>query len=100
MYYSAALESSPSYHCIGAAIASNIEGPYAPVGDSPCVSPSTSIKTALVLTCNFRLICPLSQGGAIDSSGFNDNGTRYIVYKIDGNSIGHGGDCGNDSTPI
>ncbi|KXL50788.1 MAG: glycoside hydrolase family 43 protein [Acidomyces sp. 'richmondensis'] len=80
MYYSAALESSSSYHCIGAAIASSIDGPYTPVGESP-------------------LICPLSEGGAIDSSGFNDDGTRYIVYKIDGNSIGHGGDCGNDVAP-
>lgn len=100
MYYSAALESSSSYHCIGAAIASSIDGPYTPVGESPCVISSTSTKTTLFLTFTFRLICPLSEGGAIDSSGFNDDGTRYIVYKIDGNSIGHGGDCGNDGSPV
>lgn len=42
------------------------------------------------------MICPLSQGGAIDASGYDDNGQRYVVYKVDGNSIGHGGACGND----
>ena len=45
--------------------------------------------------------CPLSQGGAIDLSGFTDtDGTHYVVYKIDGNSIGHGGSCGNTIDPI
>ncbi|KAK5133155.1 hypothetical protein LTR08_008090 [Meristemomyces frigidus] len=38
-------------------------------------------------------------GGAIDASGHDDNGQRYIVYKVDGNSIGNGGSCGNDVAP-
>jgi beta-xylosidase len=35
-------------------------------------------------------------GGAIDASGFQDSdGSRYIVYKVDGNSLAGGGLCGN-----
>ena len=76
MYYSASVASDPSKHCIGAAKATSITGPYTP-------------------TSNSALICPLSEGGAIDASGYNDNGNRYITWKVDGNSIGHGGACGN-----
>jgi beta-xylosidase len=68
-------------HCVGAATSDNILGPYT-AQDSP-------------------IACPLSQGGAIDPSGFTDtDGTHYVVYKIDGNSIGHGGSCGNTVDPI
>jgi len=46
-------------------------------------------------------ICPQSQGGAIDPAGYIDaTGKRWITYKIDGNSIGHGGECGNTVPPI
>ena len=42
-----------------------------------------------------------SQGGAIDPAGFQDaDGTMYVVYKIDGNNRGHGGNCGNSVDPI
>ena len=46
-----------------------------------------------------------SQGGAIDPAGFQDvDGTQWVVYKVDGNSLGGGGSCGNadgsHSTPI
>ena len=48
--------------------------------------------------------CPdvLTKGGAIDPDGFHDLSTnkRYVVYKTDGNSIGHGGECGNSVAPI
>ena len=55
-------------HCIGSAISNNVTGPYTPA------------DTALV--------CPLDRGGAIDPEGFRDaNGTRYLIYKIDGNSL-------------
>ena len=77
MYYSATTNADTSKHCVGVAVSKTVTGPYTPVGST-------------------ALICPLSQGGAIDASGFSDNGNRYIVYKIDGNSIGHGGSCGND----
>lgn len=62
-------DSTGSTHCIGYATATTILGPYTPASTS--------------------LICPLSAGGAIDPAGFRDNdGQRYIVYKVDGNSIG------------
>ena len=44
------------------------------------------------------LACPLDQGGAIDSSGFIDSdGSLWVVYKIDGNSLSkpNNGPCGN-----
>ena len=45
------------------------------------------------------------QGGAIDPAGFRDvDGTQWVVYKVDGNSLGGGGQCGNGDfshpTPI
>lgn len=81
LYYSATDAQQTAQHCVGAATADNILGPY----------------TAEALP----IACPLSQGGAIDPSGFTDtDGTHYVVYKVDGNSIGHGGSCGNTVDPI
>ncbi|KAK3716212.1 hypothetical protein LTR37_006657 [Vermiconidia calcicola] len=60
----------------------NVEGPYVDTQKDPW-------------------ICHASQGGAIDPSGYVDtDGKRYVVYKVDGNSIGHGGECGNTIPPI
>ena len=81
MYYSATTTTDTSKHCVGAATASKVTGPYTPVGSS-------------------ALICPLAQGGAIDAAGYYDNGNRYITYKVDGNSLGHGGACGNAGIAI
>lgn len=83
MYYTASLAKTPATHCLGYATSKNVEGPYV-----------DNAKNAW--------ICPTKQGGAIDPSGFLDQktGKRYIVYKVDGNSIGHGGDCGNTVAPI
>lgn len=82
MYFSAATVANTSQHCIGAAKSTTITGPYSPTSDTP-------------------LFCPSAQGGAIDASGFLDSsGQRYVVYKVDGNSIGSGGDCGNDVAPF
>ena len=83
MYYTAALATKPSTHCLGYATSKNVEGPYVDSAKQPW-------------------ICPQSEGGAIDPSGFFDQktGKRYIVYKVDGNSIGHGGECGNTVAPI
>lgn len=80
LYYTDSLATSPQTHCIGAAVADTITGPYTP-HQTP-------------------LICP--HGGAIDPAGFLDRhtGKRYIIYKIDGNSLGHGGSCRNDVLPI
>ena len=85
MYFAATDASSPNRHCIGVATASAVKGPYTPSA--------------------MPLVCPVDQGGAIDPSGFKDaNGHLYVVYKIDGNSLGGDGPCGNadgsHSTPI
>lgn len=48
---------------------------------------STSPKSKLIYS---------SQGGAVDPSGFKDhNGNLFVTYKVDGNSLGGGGLCGN-----
>ena len=82
MYYSGESIRDSKKHCIGAAISPTILGPY------------TALDTPLA--------CPLTRGGAIDVSGFQDPDTaqRYILYKVDGNSIGHGGVCFNTVAPI
>ncbi|KAM0713552.1 hypothetical protein Q7P37_010514 [Cladosporium fusiforme] len=83
LYYSATTKTAGDgrFHCIGAARSSNVEGPYESVSDSP-------------------LVCPTDQGGAIDASAFRDiDGKRYILYKVDGNAIGNGGECNNGNDP-
>ncbi|EME43257.1 glycoside hydrolase family 43 protein [Dothistroma septosporum NZE10] len=80
LYYSASVASDTSKHCVGAATSDNILGPYSPQAEP--------------------LFCPLDQGGAIDPAGFYDNGQRYVVYKVDGNSLGHGGACQNTVEPL
>ncbi len=55
--------------CIGVATATAPRGPFTSVGTEP-------------------LICPLDLGGAIDANTFVDSdGTRYLVWKNDGNAI-------------
>lgn len=82
MYYTAATNQDPSKHCLGVATSKSVQGPYTPTSDQPWV-------------------CPLSQGGAIDVSGYtNSDNTRWVVYKVDGNSLGHGGECMNTVAPI
>jgi hypothetical protein len=61
-YFSASSAEQPKKHCVGVARSTDILGPY-----DPQASP---------------MICPLSRGGAIDASGYNDNGQRYVVYKV------------------
>ncbi|WP_285101635.1 family 43 glycosylhydrolase [Promicromonospora sp. MEB111] len=69
LYYTA-WHTASGRQCIGAALADSPGGPFAPVGSEP-------------------LICPLEAGGAIDASSFVDtDGTRYILWKNDGNAIG------------
>ncbi|KAI5207456.1 glycoside hydrolase family 43 protein [Aureobasidium subglaciale] len=74
MYYTAALKSNPRFHCLGVASASTVTGPYTTIGPDPWA-------------------CPRAQGGAIDPAGYYDpkDNTRWVVYKIDGNSLGKGG---------
>ena len=81
MYYADEILGNAAHHCVGVATSKNILGPYAPV-DTP-------------------FACPIDKGGAIDADGFQDiDGKRYVVYKVDGNSIGHGGECVNSVAPI
>jgi beta-xylosidase len=84
IYYSAATKTHPLQHCIGAAISHTIAGPY----------------TAL----NSTIACNHTAGGAIDADGFIDtnniDAAYYVIYKVDGNSIGHGGACNNGVKPI
>ena len=70
----------PVPHCVGAATASSPQGPF-----SPLPTP---------------IACPISEGGAIDAAAFtDDDSTPYLLYKVDGNNIGHGGECGNIVQP-
>ncbi|KAK8859311.1 glycosyl hydrolase family 43 protein [Apiospora arundinis] len=81
MYFSGQVKSNPKFHCVGTATATNILGPY-----KPSAQPFD---------------CDLNKGGSIDPSGFTDvDGKHYVVYKIDGNSIGHGGSCNNGVAPF
>ncbi|CAI7603790.1 unnamed protein product [Penicillium glandicola] len=83
LYYSGEAKNYGTHHCVGVAISNGTSpiGPYIPE-DEP-------------------LACPHKHGGAIDPSPFRDtDGTLYVVYKGDGNSIGHGGNCGNSKKPV
>ncbi|KAM6492381.1 Glycosyl hydrolase, five-bladed beta-propellor domain containing protein [Amanita muscaria] len=77
MYYSASSSQESNMHCVGTAYSRQPQGPYE-------ASPKP-------------LVCPLDQGGAIDPNGFRDpaTGKQYVTYKVDANSIGSGGACGN-----
>jgi beta-xylosidase len=84
MYYTAAYKKHPRLHCLSYATAKRITDAFVDRSQEPW-------------------ICPIKQGGAIDIAAFTDErngGKRYVVYKIDGNAIGHGGSCGNTVAPI
>ena len=85
MHFTALYTNSNGMHCLGTATSSTPEGPYT-ASDTP-------------------FACPLDQGGAIDPGLFADSdGSLHVVYKIDANSLGGGGPCGNGDeshdTPI
>jgi arabinan endo-1,5-alpha-L-arabinosidase len=68
--YFTATNFSPTLQCIGAATATSPEGPFTVVGEG-------------------MLVCPTEEGGAIDASTFLDtDGTRYLLWKNDGNCCG------------
>jgi arabinan endo-1,5-alpha-L-arabinosidase len=69
MYFTAT-NFRPTAQCVGVALASAPEGPFEAVGDA-------------------MLVCPTELGGAIDASTFLDtDGTRYLLWKNDGNCCG------------
>ncbi|KAJ5735612.1 Glycoside hydrolase family 43 [Penicillium malachiteum] len=82
LYYAGESKTYAPHHCVGAAVSNGTDplGPYTPL--------------------NEPLACPHEYGGAIDPSPFRDSdGTLYVVYKGDGNSVGSGGYCGNSNKP-
>lgn len=84
MYYTAAIKRQPNLHCLSFATAKDITQPFVDNSSEPW-------------------ICPTEAGGAIDIAGYVDENRswrRWVVYKIDGNALGHGGDCGNTVPPI
>lgn len=69
LYYTARHTAS-GRQCLGAALATSPLGPFTPVGTGP-------------------LVCNAGEGGNIDASSFVDaDGSRYLLYKNDGNAIG------------
>ncbi|KAK1672589.1 family 43 glycosyl hydrolase [Colletotrichum godetiae] len=82
MYYSGEVKDGGGRHCIGVGISDIVTGPYKPTSEP--------------------WVCPFDQGGAIDAAGYYDEPTkkRYVVYKVDGNNVGNGGDCNNGVEPL
>jgi arabinan endo-1,5-alpha-L-arabinosidase len=69
MYFTARHAAS-GRQCIGAAVSAAPEGPFTPAAPGP-------------------LVCQLREGGSIDASSFTDeDGTRYVLWKNDGNCCG------------
>ncbi|KAI1453410.1 glycoside hydrolase family 43 protein [Annulohypoxylon moriforme] len=71
MYYTA--HQNGGSHCIGVATSTTAIGPFTPQS-SP-------------------LICDESGGGVIDASGYDDGTDRWILWKVDGNSLGGATTC-------
>ncbi|KAF2405177.1 Arabinanase/levansucrase/invertase [Trichodelitschia bisporula] len=95
LYFSAALAKFPGQHCVGAATSSTPEGPFISM-TRPLVCPDPD-GTGKGMDA---MIASPGAGGAIDASGFKDaDGKRYLLYKVDGNSIGSGGICKNGIAP-
>ncbi|KAI4865415.1 glycoside hydrolase family 43 protein [Hypoxylon rubiginosum] len=71
MYYTA--HQNGGSHCIGAATSTTALGPFTPQAQP--------------------LICDGANGGVIDASGYDDGTDRWIVWKVDGNSLGGATTC-------
>jgi arabinan endo-1,5-alpha-L-arabinosidase len=68
--YFTATNFRPTLQCIGVATADDPLGPFTVAGEA-------------------MLVCPPDEGGAIDASTFLDqDGTRYLLWKNDGNCCG------------
>jgi beta-xylosidase len=69
VYYTA-LDKETQRQCVGRAVSSSPEGPFTDESERP-------------------LICQDDEGGSIDASPFEDaDGTRYLLWKNDGNAVG------------
>ena len=68
--YVTAQHAASGRQCIGVATSPTADGTFTPADDEP-------------------LVCPVEEGGAIDASTFtDDDGTRYLLWKTDGNCCG------------
>lgn len=68
--YFTARDAASDRQCIGAATSPSPEGPFSAIGDTP-------------------FICQVDLGGSIDAAAFtDDDGTRYLLWKSDGNCCG------------
>lgn len=68
--YPTATNFDPALQCIAVATGTAPDGPFEIVGEE-------------------MLVCPPDEGGAIDASTFlDDDGTRYLLWKNDGNCCG------------
>lgn len=69
MYFTAR-DAASNLQCIGVATSNKPEGPFQSTAEKP-------------------FICPTGEGGAIDAGSFvDDDGTRYVLWKNDGNCCG------------
>ena len=98
MYFSAAHEKNAARHCIGVATAKVVQGPYTGL-DDPLICPiglgapyteqeyvSEFSDISIFGTIDFNDF--YSEGGAIDpDAGADEDGSPYLVYKTDGNSL-------------
>ncbi|KAF4556819.1 Hypothetical protein D9617_1g087010 [Elsinoe fawcettii] len=81
MYFGTTPAEDRSKKCMYTARSRTLRGPYDPDPNS--------------------FDCSLSEGGSLDASGFVDeDGTRYVTWKIDGNALGNGGACLNSVPPL
>ncbi|KAI8946383.1 glycoside hydrolase family 43 protein [Xylaria longipes] len=76
MYYTAWKKGGT--HCIGVATSATATGPYTPKSQP--------------------LICDDAGGGTIDASGYDDGTNRWILWKVDGSSLGGATTCANTPT--
>jgi hypothetical protein len=116
MYFSASTVNGSGLHCVGAATSPAPEGPYTALGH-PLACPlaqggaidsssfvdwevkgpgwgySSTYKKNMIVAEAKSWTDPKWWGGG-------NGGRRYMLYKIDGNTKGHGGPCGNTVEPI
>jgi arabinan endo-1,5-alpha-L-arabinosidase len=70
LMYVTAQDTASGRQCIGVASAASLDDDFVAASDAP-------------------LVCPVEEGGAIDASTFDDaDGTRYLLWKTDGNCCG------------
>ena len=117
MYFSAAVNNNSAHHCVGAATSKTVNGPYdpqpnplfCPVQQGGAIDPAGFKDWAK--QGNWTVPSGSGNQGSDNSwtnptwSNGGSGGQRYVVYKVDGNSLGNGNapgysSCGNTVDPI